>query len=486
MACCDGYAASGDADPSFGTHGITIVDFSGTTGLPGNVTSAATAVDAQARTWGAAIVQGSLFTEYLGLMRLTPNGALDATFGTGGVSAIVLPEPTVEAYGYKLAALRIGADGAVYIGYSQTNLQYTTEVRWYACRISDAGAFDPVFFGGCVGVVQPGGLINALLNDLEINPQDGSVWLLGAAQEITPPFPPGVISQQFPAFASFDPVTNIVRTGNFYEPSQDNIVPYAGAFDNSGNLFFSGSDYVPPYYIGTVTHTIIGQADVLFDSINSTNVWLKVPYAVNSADDSNTSPCLAVTPDAQIVAGVELYVSPTYNWASARAVVNSGYIQLDGSYGAGGKTHDVIALSSYSTLPDYTIVDCSLGADGALNLVGSYTFTDPTANVKTTALAIHRLSPGGPADQSFGGGDSAVPGVGYVLAYAGSVLDYLRPPGDPLPRKDVPVRVSSVVPFTGTMIIGAMSQRTDGSQNSDLAVLRVLVDDIFNGGFEIQ
>ena len=461
-------ANSGDVDPSFGSNGVALIDFSPVAGS-GAWTSAslpvATAIDAGGRIWAATTIFGT-GNSGLGLARLTRNGQLDTSFGTGGLKYV----PTTGA---ELFGLRIGKDGKVYVAYKTGD---GANILWYACRVTDNGSFDPSFFGGCAGAGAPN---NADARDFLISPYDGSVWVLGSY------FDAGA-STRSATVAEFDVIDGVVRTASF--PVSSNIDPMAGAFDLvRGALHFTGGYRATA---GSDSDMVLGS---IFLSGNQFTYSIDTSVAFNVGGSlEDIGRCMVVLPD-----GYDFLIGGTVasgsgpggglQWGSAKLITTGATYQLDTSYGNGGKMSYAVADPEfrYNDDANLSINACDLGSDGALNAVGGFFLNDPPPgpNTPAAAVAIVRSQSNGSADASFGGG-YVVPGIYYSLPYAGTALDYLRPLTEARPRNDQAWSISARVPNTGSLIVGAASQRTDGSSKADIAVMRVFADDIFNAGFE--
>lgn len=459
-------ANSGDADPSFGTNGVTIVDFTPLTGAPGASYQASTAVDPQGRIWAVASVAGAS-SSGLGLARLTRNGQLDASFGSGGRVFVAAPAMT----GYDVIGLRIANDGKVYVAYSTGG---GVNLLWHVCRVAANGSFDTAFFGGCAAASPPA---SAIAVDLLINPLNGHPWLLGSYAD-------SGTNTRAPTIAQFDLTSNVVRTANF-PVAYENVDPMAGAFNLPGSLFFTGSVYgtganpnknVILGYIGASGSDFAYQLlkDVAFDA---------------GGNLEDVGRCLSVLPDGYLIGATVASDGFGQKWGTAKVRNDIGY-PLDTTY-AGGVGKQSVLIGDPEFRPnDYNapLNACQVGSDGAFNLAGAFILNDPGVSPPTSqyasAVTLSRFMPDGSRDQTFGGG-YVVPGIYYALPYAGTAFDYLRPLDQPRPRVDAATSISARVPNTGSLIVGANSKRTDGSGNYDLAVMRVFTDDIFHSGFEV-
>jgi len=465
LPCDYAQAGVGDADPGFGSGGITIIDFTPIAGAPGNTTAASTAVDAQGRTWVAAGVSGS-GAAGIGLARLTRSGQLDTSFGTGGRVFV----PASAGSVLSLIGLRIGL-GLTYVAYAETN---AGPLLWHVCLIGESGGFDNGFFGsGCAGAAPPAG---AVAHDLLVSPVNGNPWVLGS---VLYPF----TNRYLPTVAEFDLNTSTPRTASF--PPDDTSIgidAIAGTIDANGVLYFTGT-YTPASGNADAVLGAIFDNGAVITSTLLASVAFDVNVGGQGSSLADVGRCIVKNPDGSVVIGVSVESGANgIYWGGAKFVpLISGYA-LDGGYGSGGKTAELIAYPGFGhASDDYAINACSQGRDGGLDMVGSYTFTDPTLTLSTKALTMYRLLGSGVTDMNFGG-PFALPGTFYTNTYAGAVWDYLRPLAEPRLRDDSASSVSSL-PHTDSIIVGAVSRRTDGTVNGDPAVMRVLGDDIFNDGF---
>src|ERR1700710_477415 len=140
------HASPGYPDPSFGHRGVVKLDLDHSS----DVVSAGVAGD---RRRGFAVVTSSA-DEHSLLVRLTPNGSLDGSFGDGGV--IALP-------GGPWNAVELASDGAIVVAGSRDG-------DFAIARYSSDGAPDPRFGDGSGQVtthVQPLPLSSAYFRDYD-------------------------------------------------------------------------------------------------------------------------------------------------------------------------------------------------------------------------------------------------------------------------------------------------------------------------------
>lgn len=346
---------SGDADPSFCTNGISIVDFTPVSGAPGASYQPYTAVDPQGRVWVAASVAGASHSG-LGLARLTRNGQLDTSFGSGGRVFVAAPSMT----SYNTIGLRIANDGKVYVAYSTGG---GVNLLWHVCRVAANGSFDAAFFGGCATAAPPA---TAIAVDLIINPSGGSPWLLGSYAD-------SGTNTRAPTVAQFDVASSVVRTANFPVAFQ-NVDPMAGAFNFAGSLFFTGSSY------GTGTTP---NKDVILGYIGANGSDFAYQLLTSVAFDvggnlEDVGRCLAILPDGYLIGATVASNGFGQAWGTAKVSNSTGY-PMDTTYAGGsGKQSSLLGDPEFRPSDNNAPLNaCQVGLDGAFNLAGAFILNDP-------------------------------------------------------------------------------------------------------------
>ncbi len=126
------FTPAGVADPTFGTGGI--VDLT-----PLGMTDGGTVVvDAS----GDILVGGATAANRLAVLRLTPTGAADPTFGSGGLASVAEPGPIPATA--VVTTLAVEPDGSVLL--AGTGQQSGSSYRdWTFAHVSAAGVADPSF-----------------------------------------------------------------------------------------------------------------------------------------------------------------------------------------------------------------------------------------------------------------------------------------------------------------------------------------------------
>jgi uncharacterized delta-60 repeat protein len=153
-------------DPGFGDQGRVVLDFGGmTSAVAGGV-----AIQPDGR-----IVAGGWIGGSFGLVRLLPDGALDPSFGTGGIARLGFG---AEGPGHNVPALAIQQDGKFVIAGS---VHGSGGLDFALARVNPDGSLDPSF--GNAGTldtpVAPGGA-DDVANDVAVRP-DGRILAVGAA-----------------------------------------------------------------------------------------------------------------------------------------------------------------------------------------------------------------------------------------------------------------------------------------------------------------
>lgn len=129
----------GALDPSFGSGGKVTVDVGG-----GSDTARAVAVQSD----GKILLAGSVARsggagQTFGLVRLSPDGSLDAAFGAGGKITTSFGQDSDTAY-----ALLVQADGAILVGGDSNQGSSTTGLDFALARYTSDGSLDATFGTG--------------------------------------------------------------------------------------------------------------------------------------------------------------------------------------------------------------------------------------------------------------------------------------------------------------------------------------------------
>lgn len=163
IAVQSAFAAPGDLDLTFNSTGFRITDVTSTADDEAN----AVAIQAD----GKIIAAGSSFNDSeFALVRYTTSGALDTTFGTGGIVRTA----------FSIAGIRtiaIQSDGKIVVG---GNIG-TTRLDFAVARYTSSGALDTSFGGGDGVVTTQIGTSSSYVNSIAIQ-SDGKILAAGHAR----------------------------------------------------------------------------------------------------------------------------------------------------------------------------------------------------------------------------------------------------------------------------------------------------------------
>jgi uncharacterized delta-60 repeat protein len=355
-------AASGDLDPAYGTGGKTTVDFGGDDLV------------------GASVLQsdGSLITvgntapgtggDDMAVSRLTPNGAPDPAFGSGGKVTIDFAGGDDKAF-----AVALQPDGKIIVA-GQTTGGLGGE-QFAVARLTSAGALDPTFGNGGETTVDFGGSQEGATAALVMS--GGQIVLTGFAN-------PGATGQDFAAArlnadGSLD--TTFGAAGKATVDFGGDDEGLAAALTPDGHILIGGST------------TASGGGDVAVAQLNADGS-LDTTFATGgkaTVDFGGSDVASSLLRDA---AGRILLVGQTSagtgggDFAVARLSSNGA---LDPTFGTAGKT-----------LVDFSGVDrafaAALAPDGGIIVAGGSAITG------AGTYAIARLTAAGALDSAFGSG----------------------------------------------------------------------------------
>lgn len=139
--------ASGSLDATFGAGGVTLVDFGPVFAQGRKIT-----VQDDGKVVIAGTMSDSLNNFSIVLARLLTNGALDATFGTGGQVSVTTG---FGAVGFDVS---IQNNGKILVGGATYNDVAQTSTTAIVARFTTAGALDPAFGTGGYALVLPTGM----------------------------------------------------------------------------------------------------------------------------------------------------------------------------------------------------------------------------------------------------------------------------------------------------------------------------------------
>lgn len=371
------HAPPGDLDPTFGDGGIVITDF----GLGNNPGLDIAADDSNNIVVTGSASNGTNLDAFVA--RYTPDGALDQTFGQGGVATVNFGPQNDRSFDddYGLS-IRIDDDDRIVIG--GTVLGAGSGFDFALARFNPDGSLDTTF-GGDGTVVTDFGGTSQVVQDLAIAP-DGDLVVVGTTG--------GAALNDFGdvALARYTPTGNLdttfggdgIVTDNWGSP-QD----FAGALviDGSGRIVVAGDTRVstsPLEFAFTVgRYTAEGARDTTFDADGLATVAL--PEGGIAQD--------VILQDGGILAAgrADLEGGFPNDFVLARFTEQG---TLDPTFGQGGITTTSVGGATFSL---DGILGVTLDGDGNIVAAGF------SGDGQKDRAAVARYDADGTLDTSFGG-----------------------------------------------------------------------------------
>ncbi len=381
-------AFAGSLDPTFGTGGFTVTQLH-----PGNNTGLS-GIDAIAAEPDGSLVEmgmagtapsGSIPMVTYGLIHLTANGALDASFGNGGEADLTLPAGQfVESYPEGGSSLLVQPDGKIVItGFTQIqhNFDYTPTYSIVA-RFNANGTPDSSF--GTNGLVEFGtaSTPNPFLAEKAALQANGQIVLAGTTP--VPGSSTGAEQAVVTRLNANGQVDTTFGTGGMAVLANANRVSGV-AIEPNGQILPYGWLQSTSGAIGTIIVPAIDRlnADGTLDASFSEAGIQSTPISVFSG--------LVVQPNGQIVA-----VGGNFNGSEEPYVVR---LNADGSLDK-SILLQTKATAQYSEPANYVNVeDVGLAPDGDLLIAFKSSFVGPVVTRLTSNLTL---------DATFGTAGTAV------------------------------------------------------------------------------
>lgn len=337
------YQTGGGLDPTFGTGGIVKSDISF-----GASQSQGYAVALQSD--GRIVVAGSSGS-YFAVARYTTSGALDATFGTGGV-VTTTDFGFLNNYGNGGAyAVAVQSDGKIVAAgqYQPFNGKYVFVVA----RYNTNGSLDTTFnTSGYTGAFDGSGTCQARGMAIQ---SDGAIVVVGTGWDGIPGHNEDFFVTRFTSAGKLDSTFN--SSGIVSTDLLGSDQALAVAIQSNGGIVVTGrTSPGTGYDTALVRYTAAGALDLGFNGTG------KVITSAGPGDDAAT--CVRIQSDGRILAGGSAINTSTseINFDLLRFAPNGA---LDTSFGAGGKVSTAFGSGHHQAQA------MTLQTDGKIILAGS-------------------------------------------------------------------------------------------------------------------
>jgi uncharacterized delta-60 repeat protein len=403
---------AGALDPTFGTGGVATIPTDTYWTQPVTaVQPDGKILSLQSALLSSSKIRNSLQTTYQpAVTRLDPNGTVDTTFGTNGTVKLPVAK---SSYG---SALAVAPDGAILVGaqaYVNISSSRSSDAEYAVARLTPNGALD-TSFGNSHGwwlsnpstkddlVLQlatvPAGGGYSVIAGGTAGQSDGSAAF--AAIKLTQAGLPDS------TFGTGGVAVRTVGTGVFTSN------PITMAVTASGEVVFAGHVAAPLLGWVLVGFTPAGQPDAGFGTGGMVTIY------GTGAGVTNTFPGTIYGMSQAVVAaqGNNLIVAGTafVNGTPGNGGVQAGYVirytpsgASDPTFGTGG----VYFWPASSTTGNSFFAQVAVGADGSIALAGRSSYKD-ASNVTHSGLLVGYLTADGAANPGFG-----TSGTGLVIGY---------------------------------------------------------------------
>jgi len=354
-----GRATDANLDPSFGAYGFTTVNV-----IPTEFESAS---DVAIQSTGRIIVVGAGFS----VLGFTPAGALDGTFGTGGI--------TTTATGGFASAVAIQTDDRIVVAGSADG---SGNAKFAVVRYDANGTLDGTFGIGGIATVDIGPLDTNFEGATAVAIQtDGSIVVAGHRHEGSGPIVQRIEVVRLLGNGTLDATFG---TGGIVQ------IPLSGwshaaavAIQPDDKIVVAGHTYVP-YFSGNIQAFLVLRLDsggALDSGFDSDGIVVAGP----GPEGSRVATGLALQPDDKIVIGG----FAGSNVAALRYLPSGS---PDGAFGTGG-----LAKTQYENYDFAFINDLVLRPDGKIVLTGGVR-RNGSSNSDT---ALVRFNDDGSVDTTF-------------------------------------------------------------------------------------
>jgi uncharacterized delta-60 repeat protein len=377
------YETNGALDPTYGVGGLSELHVAG---AALNVTAAHMRADGQLTLALEHSIQTVVTEVDIGLTRIAADGTVDGSFGNAGVVLTGLTGSTMKVVTTTKVAVQ--PDGKTLVAGSTHDM--SGQLAWNVLRYNTDGSLDASFAGdGIAEIVIPGATV-ALVGDFVVQ-LDGKIVVVGHAYQAGGPRPTLVRFNSDGTLDTSFGVAGIAQVDFGPVDLQLNGV----ALQADGKLVVTGHMAAAGVAILVMRFDTAGSLDATFGDGGT---------AFTIVQDLNVGKAVAIQDDGKIVVGgfTSLF-DDQYQQMVVVRYDNAG--NLDSSFGAAGiALFDIAALNGIS--------DLAIAADGKIVAIGA---------TQTEKLVAIRLTNNGTADASFGDEGAAefdfhFPGEAHSLA----------------------------------------------------------------------
>jgi uncharacterized delta-60 repeat protein len=326
------YNANGTLDKTFGSKGVVAYP-SGWGAGPGIVIEPAT---------GDIVLEGSpsAAPDDIGLLRYTPNGVLDTTFGQGG--KVATPFPGMYSADLEWNTLALENGHIVEAGFVSTGGPNPNSRLWFLARYNDDGTLDTTFGPSGTGLVTTAvgyGLSPTMVRSLVVQP-NGEIVAVGVAEN-------SLNSPQEWALARYTTAGILdgtfgnggIVTSSFTAGGDE---PWNAALQANGQIVVAGFNDGSPQIMEVGRYNSDGSLDTTFGS----GGFVSTPFASQSAAVG-----VLIQPDGKIVAAGYTTINGKVDYMLAR------YLPSEPEIGSFTANPNPVTSGSTTTLTVSNITD---------------------------------------------------------------------------------------------------------------------------------
>ncbi len=448
-------AASGQLDPRFDGDGIAVFEASLSNGSFDRFNAGL--IDRAGRYVGAGSAGGNGDGDG-SVLRVFPNGAIDTSFGEGGIARV----PPLEGYGsVTWVDIAEQVDGRLVLAGKAANGPGGNDPgHAYVCRLMPNGALDPSFGDG--GCTQPEFWFSSEIDNVAgmVLQADERIVLVGTSDVEADGLPYEYVVARLETDGSFDLCFGDIncQSGGLLlapEPPSDlpGFVPHAVAMAPNGRIVIAGNASGPQSKDMAVIRLLPSGLVDVGGFGNGGHRRVEFDLGQTNFDDART---VAVRGDGSIViAGI---ITTTTGSLTGVAALNATGTLIN-DFGTGGR----VQLFFDDVSPIHTPTRVQVQADGKL-LVAGFT-DDPNDGFDPSDCGLVRLLPDGELDPVFAAS-------GKLTIDGGLGPEDLRPDS------------CNGLDHDGRSIVLFGWRRPGAVSDQDSMMIRIEQDDLFRDGFE--